>query len=134
MANKNDILWMRQDVLGNLVSFYEKTWELHASKHAFDQTPTTQEHFFQAIVDPDYARRSLDPVIGNEACIFEKFFEAEQKRFFLPVIYDGVEAPHDYDKGKKKGRVMTGYFQNGPTSANIGEIFWSKSKGKKGSR
>jgi len=120
---------MRQDVLLNDVSFYVKTWEFHASKHAFDKTPATEEHFYQAIVDPDHARRSLDPVIGHETCIFEKYFEPEAKRFFVPVIYDGVETPGDYDQGGKEGHITTGYFENGPLSRYIGAIFWSKQTG-----
>jgi phosphoketolase len=125
VANKNDIYWVRQEVLANTVSFYMKTWEMHAEKHAFDRTPATQDHFYYAVTDPDHLRRSLDPEIGHEACIFEKFFEPEQKRFFVPVIYEEVVAPLDYEKGGKKGRVMTGYFENGPLSKYIGEIFWS---------
>jgi hypothetical protein len=128
VINKNDIYWVRQDVLGNSVSFYMKRWEDHASKHAHDKTPTNQEHFYQTIVDPDHARRSLDPVIGTETCIFEKFFEDEGERFLMPVIYDGVTAPGDYDQGGKSGKVLTGYFQYGPMSRNIGPIFWSKSE------
>lgn len=126
MASNKDILWVRKEALQNSVSFYVKTWEQHASKHAFDLIPTSQEHFYQTIIDPDHARRSLDPIIGNEACIFEKFFEAEQQRFFMPVLYDGVVVPGDYDKGGKKGKVLSGYFQNGPMSGHIGEIFWSR--------
>ena len=129
MARNKDIFWVRQDVLHNSVTFYIKTWEQHASKHAFDKIPATEEHFYQAIVDPDHARRSLDPDIGNESCIFEKFFESEQQRFFVPVLYDGVVSPGHYDQGGKKGKVTTGYFQSGPNMSRfIGEIFWSKVK------
>ena len=128
MPKSKDILWVRKDVINNSVSFYEETWIYHASKHAFDKVPVTQEHFYQAIVNPDHARRSLDPVIGHESCIFEKFFEEEQRSFFLPVIYDGVESPGDYDQGGKKGRVSTGFFQQGKISGSIGEIFWSNPK------
>jgi hypothetical protein len=126
LASNKDIFWVRRDVLDNTVSFYQKTWEQHASKHAFDKTPATEEHFYQSIMNPDHARRSLDPVIGPEACIFEKFFEAEQQRFFMPVIYEGIATPGEYDQGGKKGRVLSGYFQDGPMSRYIGEIFWSK--------
>lgn len=128
MANKNDIFWVRQDVLHNSVSFYMKTWDFHASKHTFDKTPANQEHFYQTIMTPDHARRSLDPAIGHEACIFEKFFENEQKRFFMPVIYEGVVIPGDYDQGGKTGHVATGYFEYGPMSKYIGPIFWSRPK------
>ena len=126
MPKSKDILWVRKDVLNNSVSFYEETWLNHASKHTFDQFPVTEEYFYQAIVDPDHAHRSLDPVIGHESCIFEKFFEDVQRRFFLPVIYEGVVEPGDYDQGRKKGRVSTGYLQHGKMSGSIGEIFWSK--------
>jgi hypothetical protein len=34
--------------------------------------------------------------------------------------------PLDYEEGGKKGRVLTGYFESGPLSRHIGEIFWSK--------
>ena len=125
MASNKDILWVRKDVLENSASFYVKTWEMHASKHVFDSIPTTQEHFYQTIMDPDYARRSLDPIIGNEACVFEKYFEDEQQSFLMPVLYEGVIVPRDYDQGGKKGKVLSGYFQNGPMSKHIGEIFWS---------
>jgi hypothetical protein len=128
VAKSKDILWVRKDVLGNSVSFFENTWLIHASKHTFDEVPVTTEHFYQAIVDPDHARRSLDPVIGHESCIFQKFFEVEQKTFFLPVIYDGVSISGDYDQGGKKGRVSTGYFQFGKMSGSIGDIFWSNPK------
>lgn len=134
MASKKGINWVHQDVFSNSVSFYAKTWEGHASKHAFDKTPTTEDHFLQTILDPDHARTSLDPAIGHESCIFEKFFEAQQQRFFMPVIYDGVVNPGDYDQGGKSGRVMTGYFQYGKMSGHIGPIIWSKPDGKKGSQ
>jgi hypothetical protein len=110
---------------------------MHASKHAFDKYPATDEHIYQAIVDPDHAHRSLDPVIADESCIFEKFFEAEKQRFFVPVLYEGVVVPGDYDQGGKKGRVLTGYFPGRPNnSSTIGEIFWSKpeSDGEKGTQ
>jgi hypothetical protein len=129
VASNNDIFWVRQDVLHNTVSFYVKTWEQHASKHTSDKIPATEEHFYQAIVDPDYARRSLDPEIGYESCIFEKFFETEQQRFFVPVLYDEVKVAGDYDHGGKRGKVLTGYFPSGPNMSRfIGEIFWSKVK------
>jgi hypothetical protein len=127
VASKNDIFWLRPDVFDNRVSFHINTWEQHASKHTFDKVPATAEHFYQVIIDPDYARRSLDPVIGYETCIFERFFEAEQDRFFVPVLYEGVVVPGDYDQGGKKGKVLSGYFQGGQNlSRFIGEIFWSK--------
>jgi phosphoketolase len=126
VASKGDIFWVRQEVLANTVTFYVKTWELHASKHATDVTPATPDHFYYTVTDPDHLRRSLDPAIGHEACIFERYFEPEQKRFFVPVLYDGVVTRLDYEEGGKKGRVMTGYFENGPLSRYIGEIFWSK--------
>ncbi len=127
MPKSKDIFWVRSDVLDNSVSFYEETWNQHASKHAFDKIPATPEHFYQAIVDPDHAHRSLDPVIGHESCVFEKFFDVEQKSFFVPVVYDGVVSPGDYDQGGKKGRVSTGYFNSGTKlSGSIGPIFWSK--------
>ena len=65
--------------------------------------------------------------IGDETCIFEKFFEVEQQPFFVPVLYEGMVVPWDYEQGGKQGRVLTGYFpgkQNIPRT--IGEIFWSK--------
>jgi hypothetical protein len=129
VVKSKDVFWVRPDVLNNQVAFYVPTWEKHASKHAYDKTPATQEHFYQTVVDPDHAHRSLDPIIGNESCIFEKFFESEQQRFFVPVLYEGVVAPGDYDQGGKKGKVLTGYFP-GPqnNSRTIGEIFWSKPK------
>jgi hypothetical protein len=120
---------VRSDVLNNRVTLYAKTWALHASKHTHDKTPATEEHIYQSIVDPDHAHRSLDPVIGPESCVFEKFFEPEQQRFFVPVIYDGVKEPGDYDQGGKRGRVTTGYFSGSQNiSGSIGEIFWSKTK------
>ena len=84
---------------------------------------------YQTIIDPDHAHRSLDPSILGEGCIFEKFFESEQQRFLVPVLYEGVAEPEDYERGGKKGRVLTGYFpgrQN--NSSTVGEIFWSKPK------
>jgi hypothetical protein len=129
VAKKGDIFWVREDVLKNWVSFYVGTWEQHASKHTYDKHPATQEHFYQAIIDPDHAHRSLDPVIGNESCVFEKYFEDEKQRFFVPVLYEGVIVPGDYDQGGKKGKVLTGYFPDADqVSKMIGPIFWSKPK------
>lgn len=119
---------MRQDVFANYVSLPRWVWEQHASKHAFDKVPASEEHIYQAVVNPDHARRSLDPDIGSQACIFEKFFENEQQCFLVPVLYEEVVEPLDYENGGKKGRVLTGYFparQN--VSRTVGEIFWSKS-------
>jgi hypothetical protein len=96
-------------------------------KHSFDKFPATEEHVYQTIIDPDHAHRSLDPCVLGEGCVFEKFFEPEQQRFFVPVLYDGIVVPEDYEQGGKKGRVLTGYFpgkQN--NSKSIGPIFWSK--------
>ena len=104
-------------------------WDQHASKHAFDKIPATEEHIYQTIVNPDHAHRSLDPFVLGEGCVFEKFFEVEQERFLVPVIYEGVVEPEDYEQGGKKGRVLSGYFpgkQN--NSRTIGPIFWSKPK------
>lgn len=126
-CNKSDVFWMRQDVLGNFVRFYVRTWEIHAEKHAFDKIPSTPEHIYQAVTDPDFAHRSLDPAIGSESCIFEKFFEPEQQRFFVPVLYEGVDASGDYDQGGKNGKVLSGFFLEGmKPSRMIGEVFWSK--------
>jgi hypothetical protein len=129
VSNSKDIYWIRPDVFTNQVSLPVWVWERHASKHAFDKYPATEEHIYQAIVDPDHAHRSLDPEIGNETCIFEKFFEVEQQPFFVPVLYEGVVAPEEYEQGGKNGRVLTGYFPGQQNiSRTIGEIFWSKSK------
>jgi hypothetical protein len=134
VAKSKDILWVRNDVLGNSVTLPEWVWA-HASKHTFDVIPSSEEHIFQTIIDPDHAHRSLDPIVMGEGCIFEKYFEVggAQERFFVPVLYDGIVTPEEYDKGGKKGRVMTGYFpgkQN--NSKSIGPIFWSKQKPKTG--
>jgi len=127
VVNKNDIRWMRQDVFKNSVSLPVFVWE-HVQKHALDKFPATEEHIYQTVVDPDHAHRSLDPYVLGEGCVFEKFFESEQQRFFVPVIYSEVIVPEEYEKGGKKGRVLTGYFpgkQN--NSKSIGQVFWSKS-------
>jgi hypothetical protein len=125
VKKNKDVYWIRQDVFTNRVSLPVWVWEQHASKHALDKYPATEEHIYQAVVNPDYAHRSLDPDIGGETCIFEKFFEAEP--FFVPVLYEGVVVPGDYEQGGKSGRVLTGYF---PGRLNIprtiGEVFWSK--------
>lgn len=125
--NKKDIYWVRNDVFKNSVSLPMWVWDQHASKHAFDKYPASEEHIYQTIVDPDHAHRSLDPFVLGDGCIFEKFFEAEQQRFLVPVIYEGVAVPEDYEQGGKKGRVLSGYFpgkQN--NSRTVGPIFWSK--------
>ena len=125
MANKNDVRWVRTDVFKNSVSLPVFVWE-HVDKHAFDKIPATEEHIYQTIVAPDHAHRSLDPFVLDEGCVFEKFFEPEQQRFLVPVLYDGIIVPEEYEKGGKKGRVLTGYFpgkQN--NSRTVGEIFWS---------
>ncbi|MGO9326430.1 MAG: hypothetical protein ACLP07_17885 [Terracidiphilus sp.] len=133
MPRNRDVYWYRPDVIGNWVSFYEETWLLHAEKHAWDKIPADPEHFYKTVTDPDYLRRSLDEFIGPESCVFEKFFETEQQRFFVPVQYEDVTTPGGYDQGGKKGRVMTGFFQSGLTiSSSIGEIFWTNPKLAKG--
>lgn len=127
MVRNKDVYWVRKDVINNHVSFYVETWELHAEKHAWDATPATGEHFYQTVTDPDHLHRSLDPIIGPESCIFAKFFELEQQIFYVPVLYEGVVEPNEYEKGGKKGHVKTGYFQSGiRRSKMIGDIFWSK--------
>ena len=133
MSNKNnDIFWVRKDPFGNAVSLHVARWEQHISKHEFDKYPVTEEHIYQAIIDPDQARRSLDPIIANEACIFEKFFQAEQQLLLVPVLYEEVIAPYEYEEGGKKGKVLTAYFpdQRG-LSSTVGPVFWTKSDGKK---
>jgi len=125
-SNKN-IYWVRNDVLNNSVSLYAKTMDIHASKHANDEVPTTEEHIFQTVTNPDHARRSLDPVVGSETCVFTKHFEAEGFPVVVPVIYDDLVKAEEYEHGGKTGRVTTGYFETrGYFSKFIGEIFWSK--------
>lgn len=126
--SKKDIRWVRSDVLKNQVSLPVFVWE-HASKHAYDKTPATEEHIYQTIVDPDHVRRSLDHITSGESCVFEKFFQQEQQRFFVPVLYDGIVVPEEYESGGKKGRVLTGYFPGRTNnSKTVGAIFWSKQK------
>jgi len=126
VANKNDIRWMRTDVFKNFVSLPVFVWE-HVQKHAFDKFPATEEHIYQTVIDPDHAHRSLDPYVLGEGCVFEKFFESEQQRFLVPVIYEGITVPEEYEEGGKKGRVWTGYFPGKPNdSSSVGPIFWSK--------
>jgi hypothetical protein len=130
VAKDKDILWVKPDVFGNQVSLYVAKMENHIQKHAYDKYPTTEEHVFQAVTNPDAARRSLDPVIGEETCIFEKFFSSEQQRFFATVIYDGMREPLDYEDGKKTGYVTTAYFPGRiNNSRNIGEVFWTRENG-----
>jgi hypothetical protein len=125
VANKNDIRWVRPDVFKNSVSLPVFVWE-HVEKHAFDKFPANEEHIYQTIINPDHAHRSLDPFVMGEGCIFEKFFEPEQQRFLVPVIYEGVIVPEEYELGGKKGRVLTGYFPGkSKNSSSVGEIFWS---------
>ncbi|MEO6802034.1 MAG: hypothetical protein ABI197_02180 [Granulicella sp.] len=127
MSNSKDILWVRNDVFGNQVSLYVKTMDGHISKHQFDKYRTTEEHIFQALTQPDAARRSLDPAIGEESCVFEKFFPAEGQRFFTTAIYDDVVTPADIEAGGKRGRITTSYFPGRPNNSRmIGEIFWTK--------
>lgn len=102
----------------------------HISKHAWDKYPMEEEHIYQAVTDPDHARRSLDPHIGGESCVFEKFFPSvgpAGQRFFTAVLYDGSEVPERYEQGGLKGKVSTAYFPGDrPNSRYIGDIFWSK--------
>jgi hypothetical protein len=127
VASKNDVYWVRADVFQNSVSLPVWVWEQHAGKHAYNKYPATEEHIYQTIVDPDYAHRSLDPFVMGEGCVFEKFFGYEQQRFLVPVLYEGVVVPGDYEKGGRKGRVLTGYFPGKlNNSSTVGEIFWSK--------
>ncbi|MDE1156274.1 MAG: hypothetical protein PW735_11180 [Acidobacteriaceae bacterium] len=109
--------------------------DLHASKHAHDAVPATEEHIYQTVTNPDDARRSLDDAVGHETCIFTKHFAEEGHPMVVPVIYDGVQQPGDYDQGGKKGRVTTGYFEtSGKFSQFIGEIFWTKPTDDEGKR
>jgi hypothetical protein len=127
VSKSKDIYWVRTDIFNNSVALPMRTWDQHASKHTFDKYPATEEHIYQTINDPDHAHRSLDPFVLGDGCIFEKFFVVEQQRFLVPVIYDDVKVPEDYELGGKKGRVLTGYFpgkQN--NSRTVGPIFWSK--------
>jgi hypothetical protein len=123
-----DVYWVRQDVLGNQVSLYVETFDFHVTpRHGDDLTPATEEHIYQTIIDPDHARRTLDPAMAGEACIFQKFFDAEQQNFLVPVLYDEIAVLNDYEQGGKQGKVLTGYFPYlGRLSGSIGEIFWSK--------
>jgi hypothetical protein len=127
VPKSKDIYWVRKDVFNNLVSLPVWVWEQHAEKHAYDKYPASEEHIYQTIVNPDHAHRSLDPYVLGEGCIFEKFFEPEQQRFFVPVLYEEVVVAEDYEQGGKKGRVLTGYFPDKQSnSRTIGDIFWSK--------
>src|ERR1700753_3889245 len=127
--NSKDVYWVRPDVLGNQVSLYVESYDLHASKHAFDEVPATEEHIYQTVVAPDHAHRSLLPYMEGESCIFQKFFDKEQQIFLVPVLYEGVSVPNEYEQGGKSGKVLTGYFpRNGRLGGSVGEIFWSKIK------
>ena len=127
--NKKDIRWVRPDVFTNRVALPVWVWDQHASKHTFDLIPSSEEHIYQTIINPDHAHRSLDPVILGEGCIFEKYFESEKARFIVPVLYEDILVPEEYEKGGKRGRVLTGFFPSKQNnSKSIGPIFWSKEK------
>jgi hypothetical protein len=127
MAKSKDIYWVRSDVFKNSVTLPVWVWDQHASKHAFDKYPASEDHIYQTIVDPDYAHRSLDPFVLGEGCVFEKFFEAEQQRFLVPVLYEDITVSEEYELGGKKGRVMTGFFPGKPNnSKHVGATFWKK--------
>jgi hypothetical protein len=127
VANKKDIYWVRNDVFSNQVSLPVWVWEQHASKHVYDKFPASEEHIYQTIIDPDHAHRSLDPVVLGEGCVFERYFKTEQQTFIVPVLYEDIAVPEEYEQGGKKGRVLTGYFPGSQNlSKTIGPIFWSK--------
>lgn len=127
MAKSKDVYWVRKDVFQNYVTLPMWVWDHHASKHELDAVPATEEHIFQAIVDPDHAHRSLDPAVLGEGCVFEKYFPGIQFPFFVPVLYENIQEPNEYETGGKQGRVLTGYFETRQRiSSSIGPIFWSK--------
>ena len=127
MKKNKDVYWVRKDVFQNSVTLPMWVWDQHASKHEFDEVPATEEHIFQAIIDPDHARRSFDPVVGGEGCVFEKYFPNIDFPLFVPVLYEDVQEPNEYELGGKQGRVLTGYFETRQRiSSSIGPIFWSK--------
>ena len=115
----------------NYVTLPVWVWEQHASQHEFDDIPASEEHIYQTVVDPDQAHRNLDPSVIGESCIFVKYFADAQHHFLVPVLYDGINEPDEYEKGGKKGRVLTGYFRSSPClSSSMGPIFWSKMENK----
>lgn len=127
MAKSNDIFWVRPDVFNNQVTLPVWVWNQHASKHEFDVYPASEEHMYQSIIDPDAAHRNLDPASVYESCIFVKTFSDVPVPFIVPVLYDEIQEPNEYEKGREKGRVLTGYFRMSQgIGGSFGPMFWSK--------
>jgi hypothetical protein len=113
------------DPFSNRVCLYEKTWLIHTlPKH--DEDPPDLGDVRESVLNPDQARRSLNPNIGNESCVFEKFIGPDNRLLRTPVIYD-LGPGRTYEAGGNSGRVMTSFYPD-PLSRNrnVGEIFWSK--------
>jgi hypothetical protein len=117
------------DPFGNRVVLYEKTWLIHtAPKHCpeYGEVLPDLGDVRESVLKPDQIRRSKDPVIGSQSCIFEKFIGAENHLLRTPVYYD-LEPETTYEAGISSGKVATSFYPDPPyQSRNVGEIFWVK--------
>jgi hypothetical protein len=118
-----------RDPFQNRVVLYEKTWLFHtAQKHnpAYGEILPNLGDVRESVLNPDQIRRSLDPVIGTESCIFEKFIGPESQLLRTPVIYD-LSPGTAYETAITSGHVMTSFYPDPPyRSVNVGEVFWVK--------
>jgi hypothetical protein len=119
-----------RDPFGNRVVLYEKTWQIHTSKKhnpVFNEELPDLGDVREAVLNPDQMRRSMEPTIGWQTCIFEKFVGNDNQLLRAPVYYD-LEPGQSYEVGERSGWITTSFFPDPPyLSRNVGEIFWTKS-------
>jgi len=87
-----------------------------------EQVKATIEHASRA-------RRSTDPKIGQDTCVYERIIEGTNSLMRIPVLFDYP----DYDQGQFLGKALSVFMLDKGQwdSGQVGEIFWVADEAKK---
>jgi hypothetical protein len=105
----------------------EKTWQGHSMpRHSDQDLVGNLEEIKATLSDASRARRSTDPDIGNDTCIYERFIEGTNLLMRIPVLFDYST----YDQGQHLGKVTTAFVLDKIDwdRGQVGEIFWVSPK------
>jgi hypothetical protein len=112
-------------VFNNVVYMTEKTWQQHSiPRHSDQDLVGDLEQIKATLQKASRARRSTDPYIGQETCIYERFIEGTNLLMRVPVLYDYA----NYEQGQLLGKATSAFvLEEGRwDSGQVGEIFWLK--------
>jgi hypothetical protein len=108
----------------------EKTWLGHSTpKHSDQDLVGNIEQVKATIEHASRARRSTDPKIGQDTCVYERIIEGTNSLMRVPVLFDYP----NYDQGQLLGKALSAFMldEGKWDSGQVGDIFWVADKEKK---